>query len=189
MRKAAKDATSLLFMMQIPQLMVSPTEQSVKTAAAQEVAIFVDYVKASEPDVRGLRPEDVARVEVLDYPDDPRFESAPHVVNFIMRKYEWDGYTKISAYGKSLTEDYIDGSLYSKFAYKKMTFDAYADARTAKRENKYRENIEESYRDFYYQGKHYDNMSRFVNTDHGNWHSNLQNILLRASYGSPATFI
>ena len=75
---------------------------------------------ATAQDLEGLRTEDVVRVEVLDYPDDPRFRSMPYVVNFIMQHYEWGGYTKVSADGKTLADDRVSANAYSKFAYKKV---------------------------------------------------------------------
>ncbi len=43
-----------------------------------------------------------------------------------MQKYEWGGYTKITA-NKSFGVNRTEGSVYSKMNYKRMTFDIYAD--------------------------------------------------------------
>ncbi len=125
-KNSATDAISLLSQMAIPQLEVQPGNFNVKTISGQNVAIYINYVAASEQDLAGLRPTDVKKVEYLLYPQDPRFKGAQYVVNFIMQKYEWGGYTKINAnkwFGVNRTE----GSVYSKFAYKAMTFDLFAD--------------------------------------------------------------
>lgn len=125
-KNAAVDAVSLLSQMAIPQLDVDPATQTVKTATGQSVSIFIDYVAATEQDLSGLRTTDVKKVEYLLYPQDPRFRGAQYVVNFIMQKYEWGGYTKINA-NKWFGVNRSGASVYSKFAYKAMTFDIYAD--------------------------------------------------------------
>lgn len=65
---------------------------------------------------------DVKRVEYYEYPKDPRFHGNAHVINFIMQKYEYGGYLKAYA-----NEFFIANSgqlnLYSKFQYKRMTYD------------------------------------------------------------------
>lgn len=125
-KKSATDAISLLSQMAIPQLEVQPGNSNVKTLSGQNVAIYINYLAASEQDLTGLRPTDVKKVEYLLYPQDPRFKGAQYVVNFIVQKYEWGGYTKITGnkwFGVNRTE----GSVYSKFAYKAMSFDLFAD--------------------------------------------------------------
>lgn len=125
-KNSATDAISLLSQMAIPQLEVQPGIFNVKTLSGQNVAIYINYVAATEQDLTGLRPTDVKKVEYLLYPQDPRFKGAQYVVNFTVQKYEWGGYTKISAskcFGVNSTEE----AIYSKFAYKAMSFDFFAD--------------------------------------------------------------
>ncbi|MDE7343839.1 MAG: hypothetical protein K2N19_07485, partial [Muribaculaceae bacterium] len=62
-KKMAHDATSLLEFMQIPQLSVSPENGQVTTAAGQQITSFINYVRVTENDLNGLRPEEVLRVE------------------------------------------------------------------------------------------------------------------------------
>ena len=121
-RDAASNATDLLFRMGIPELDVKPMGTSVSTISGESVQLFIDYLPATEADVEGLRTEDVRRVEVLNFPTDPRFQGALHVVNFIMQKYEYGGYTKPTV-TQFVPFQYTDFNVYSKFAYKKMTFD------------------------------------------------------------------
>ena len=96
-RKLATSAASLLQMMAIPQLDINPMSGVIAMTGGRDVKVFIDYQPATSQDLAGLRTEDVMRVEVLQFPEDPRFEGAANVVNFIMQKYEWGGYTKLTA--------------------------------------------------------------------------------------------
>ena len=125
-KDSATDAVSLLSQMAIPQLEVQPGNFNVKNISGQNVAIYINYVAASEQDLIGLRPTDVKKVEYLIYPQDPRFKGAQYVVNFILQKYEWGGYTKITG-NKWFGVNYTEGAVFSKFAYKSMTFDLFAN--------------------------------------------------------------
>lgn len=125
-KNAAKDATSLLAQMAIPQIDVDPISQAVKTASGQEVSLFIDFLPATAQDLQGMRTQDVKKVEYYLHPTDPRFQGAHYVINFIMQKYEWGGYTKLMA-DQWLGVNRTEGSVYSKMAYKRMTFDVYAD--------------------------------------------------------------
>ena len=120
-KNSSQTATDLLNRMAIPQL--SPgMGNSVKTNTGKAVNIYIDYLPASEQDLSGMRMADVKKLEYYDYPKDPRFQGSAHVINFIMQKYEYGGYLKASA-----NEFFISNSgqlnLYSKFQYKKMTYD------------------------------------------------------------------
>lgn len=125
-KNTATDAVSLLSQMAIPQLDVDPANHTIKTATGHPVAVFIDYVAATAQDLSGLRTTDVKKVEYLLYPKDPRFRGAQYVINFVMQKYEWGGYTKINA-NKWFGVNRSEASVYSKFAYKAMTFDIFAD--------------------------------------------------------------
>lgn len=125
-KNAAADAISLLSQMAIPQIEVDPIGQAVKTASGQGVSIFIDFLPATAQDLQGMRTQDVKKVEYYLHPTDPRFQGAHYAINFIMQKYEWGGYTKVTAnkwFGVNRTE----GEVYSKMAYKSMIFDLYAD--------------------------------------------------------------
>lgn len=125
-KNAARDATSLLAQMAIPQIDVDPIGKAVKTASGQEVSVFIDFLPATQQDLQGMRTQDVKKVEYHLHPTDPRFQGAHYAINFIMQRYEWGGYTKLMA-DKWLGVNRTEGSLYSKMAYKRMIFDVYAD--------------------------------------------------------------
>ncbi|WP_289872137.1 hypothetical protein [Duncaniella dubosii] len=125
-KNVAQNAVSLLFQMSIPQISVDPVSQAIQTVHGQNVSVFIDFVPATSEDLKGMKTQDVKKVEYYNHPSDARFQGAKYVINFVMQKYEWGGYTKLNAnkwFGVNRTE----GSVYSKMAYKKMTFDLFAD--------------------------------------------------------------
>lgn len=122
-KNASQNGIDLLNRMAIPQLRLSPgNESAVQTAAGQEVAIFIDYLPASAQDLSGMRMTDVKKVEYLDYPTDPRFRGNAHVVNFIMQKYEYGGYFKAASDNYLIANSY-NLNLFSKIQYRRMTYD------------------------------------------------------------------
>ena len=121
-KATASDGVSLLSGMNIPQLNVNPVAETVKTADNQSVSLFINYHPATEEDVSGLNPNDVKRVEYLDFPIDPRFQRALHAVNFITHSFSYGGYTKLSAKERFMIRS-GEASVYSKFAYRKMEYD------------------------------------------------------------------
>lgn len=187
-KKSASDATQLLMQMQIPQLSVMAGSNSVTTVTGKGVAMFIDYRAASQQDLAGLRPQDVVRVEVLQYPQDPRFEGAAYVVNFIMQQYEWGGYTKVSAYGSTLGIDNGSLSAYSKFSYKSWTFDAQAGADMS-HNGRYRSSKTETFRDVSFGGKSYNTLRRISETEDYMGLNNSEWIGLRAYLNTDKSYI
>lgn len=117
-KNASQTAHDLISRMAIPQLRIG---NDIKTTTGQNVDIFIDFVPATSRDMDGMRMEDVKYIEYYDYPIDPRFQGKPHVINFVMQKYEYGGYVKGIYYDNFVISRQI--SIYSKIQYKKMTFD------------------------------------------------------------------
>lgn len=93
-KNASQTATDLLVRMAIPQLNTRLGASTVTTVGGEPVAIFIDYVPATESDLRMMRVTDVKTVEYLEFPSDPRFMGKKNVINFRMIKYEYGGYVK-----------------------------------------------------------------------------------------------
>lgn len=138
-KKISLDATSLLTNMAIPTVNVNGENGKLTTSGGEEIAAFIDYRPASSEDLTNVRPQDVKRVEVIDFPRDPRFGGKHHVVNFIMIKYEYGGYTKIDAMQR-LRYNTGNYNVFSKMSYKDMTYEigaryGYNHTRSAKMES------------------------------------------------------
>lgn len=125
-RNASANGTMLLQQLAIPQLSVNTLAGIVTMNTGEPVAFFIDGVPATENDVADMNTRDVLRIEVLDYPTDPKFRNSAHVVNYIMQKYEYGGYTKLNTTEMFLSCLSSYNTLNSKLVYKKMTFDARA---------------------------------------------------------------
>ena len=127
-KNAAQNAVDLLRLMAIPQIMINPIDETVTDNVGGSVAIYINFLEASKEEMEGLRTADVRRVEYLEFPTDPRFRGAERVINIIMQEYAYGGYTKATA-----NENLIVGlssrvNIFSKFSYKRMTYDQYAGA-------------------------------------------------------------
>ncbi len=188
-KKVSIDATALLLNMQIPMLNIDPASKSITTLNGSGVSLFIDYVPAGSQEIEGLRPEDVLRVEVLNYPDDPRFGNAVHVVNFIMHNYEWGGYTKLTANGQALSTNMISGNIFSRFVYKKWTIDAYVGS-GGNHSNRNVSTQEATFRDVEFEGNHYEDLTRKMDTGKDYLsRSNNQSVSVTANWRDDNKFI
>lgn len=125
-RNVSANGTMLLQQLAIPQLTVDALNGTVAMNTGEAVSFFIDGAPVTEIDVADMNTRDVARVEILDHPTDPKFRNSQHVVNFIMQKYEYGGYTKLNSTETLLSCVASHDVLNSKMVYKKMTFDARA---------------------------------------------------------------
>ena len=124
-KKSATDAIELLRRMAIPSIRINPVNDKITTPDNEEISLFINHIPASEMEIQGLRGQNVSRVEVIDYPTDPRFRNTRHVINIILKKQDFGGYTKLRDRQDFITSSNNSGSVFSRFSYRKMTYDAY----------------------------------------------------------------
>lgn len=120
-KNASQSGTDLLAHMAIPQLN-AVSGGRITTNSGKPVAIFIDFVPASEVDLKAMRTADVKKVEYYELPSDPRLQGNQYVVNFIMQRYEYGGYVKGFAHANLISfSEQLLGNM--RFQYKKMTYD------------------------------------------------------------------
>lgn len=181
-KNAAQNAISLLSMMSIPQISVDPVSQTVQTPHGQNVSIFIDYVPATSEDLLGMKAQDVKKVEYFMHPSDARFKGAKYVINFVMQKYEWGGYTKLTA-NKAFGVNNTEGSAYSKMKYKRMTFDIFANEKYLTNRHIGQNSVEEfKFTDLY--GKGSKDITRTTETKSSFFSNNSIDISFRAHYNT-----
>lgn len=127
-KNASQNAIDLLRQMAMPQIQINPVSEAITDNAGGEVAIFINFLEASKEEMEGLRTPDVKKVEYLEFPTDPRFRGAQRVINIIVQEYAYGGYTKLTTNENFLVGFSSRNNIFSKFSYKKMTYDLYVGA-------------------------------------------------------------
>ncbi len=120
-KNASQSGADLLDQISIPQLKVS-LNGNIQTNSGKQVAVFIDYIPATDNDLKAMRISDVKRVEYYEFPSDPRLQGHQFVVNYIMTKYEYGGYVKAYDHTNLLHfSEQLLGNV--RLQYKKMTYD------------------------------------------------------------------
>ncbi len=82
--QASSDGVSLLQNLQIPRIVISPIDNSVKTLSDESVQLRINGVEASTADVKAINPKDIIRIEYHDQPG-VRYNGAAAVVDYIVK--------------------------------------------------------------------------------------------------------
>ena len=88
--QASSDGVSLLQNLQIPRIVISPIDNSVKTLSDESVQLRINGVEASTADVKAINPKDIIRVEYHDQPG-VRYNGTAAVVDYIVRHRDTGG--------------------------------------------------------------------------------------------------
>lgn len=113
-KERADGGNELLKFLLIPQLIYDPSSNTVNHISG-DLAMYINGIPASTTEINNLKTTDVRRVEYLDFPQDPRFDRNPHVVNFIVHQYQFGGYSRIHTENNLFFASDIS-SVYSKFS-------------------------------------------------------------------------
>lgn len=125
-KKASADGYELLRHIAMPQISVNPASDNVTTLTGGGIAMFINGMPASDIEIKNLRTANVLRIDYLDYPSDPRYMGAEHVVEFIVKLPEVGGYARLSSNFAFLSNTSAGANAYTKFIYKKVNYDLYA---------------------------------------------------------------
>lgn len=87
---ASSDGVSLLQNLQIPRIVISPIDNSVKTLSDESVQLRINGVEASTSDVKAINPKDIIRIEYHDQPG-VRYNGAAAVVDYIVKHRDTGG--------------------------------------------------------------------------------------------------
>ena len=88
--QASSDGVSLLQNLQIPHIVISPIDNSVKTLSDESVQLRINGIEASTADVKAINPKDIIRVEYHDQPG-VRYNGAAAVVDYIVKHRDTGG--------------------------------------------------------------------------------------------------
>lgn len=124
-RNGSANAYDLLSRLGMNEILVDPRTNAVTTNTGQSVDYFVNGRPAKPGEVDGLWPAEIRKVEYLEAPSDPKFMGKQYVINYIVDKYQYGGYTRLQTmqYAGFPFNSYNNyENVYSKMVYKKMTY-------------------------------------------------------------------
>ena len=154
-KNLSNSPATLIESMHLPMLKVKNGE--ITSMSGDNVAIYINGVKANQNDLATFWPKLAKRVEYIENPTDAKYQGNLYVVNFVMTEYEAGGITRGSI--DLQTPSYGRISVASKLVYKKMTFGATFNGTLDKDDNT--ETIsKETYKDLYYNDDFYNSISR-----------------------------
>lgn len=162
-KEDAYNGTDLLSRLALPMLKIDPVSNAISYAGSGNVAFYINGRPASDADIQAMKTTDVIRVEYMDYPTDPRFNHDAHVVNFVMQKYIYGGYTRLSA-SESCRYLNSTANIYSKFEINNFSLDVYFSPKNSIQKN----NLYSSVNSYFLKAE--DGSDRFLREENGWMH-------------------
>ena len=141
---------------------LSARNGSITTIGGQPVNIFINGVAVDDLDKATFWPKNAIRVEYMESSNDPQFQGKSNILNFIMKDYVTGGLTKFEAYQFFPNNGTYSAS--SKLVWGKMTYQAIFKGGYS-RDHMSGDEMTENYDDVWYDGSHYDRISRFDRSD------------------------
>ncbi|MDE5887036.1 MAG: outer membrane beta-barrel family protein [Muribaculaceae bacterium] len=159
-KEFATDGVNLIQMMALTELPYDYRKNVVTDAAGSKVNYFIDGREASPKELLAMNPQDVVRVEYLPMPTSGKFHGKRNVVNYVMKKYETGGFTRLKAL-QDMRGRQGDYSLSTRMAYKEMAFDAFfeGDYKNSVNTGSVTDNV---FKEITYQNNFYENLRQTV---------------------------
>lgn len=123
-RKSSSNYAALLARMMVAGLRVDEFSNKVETNWGKEVHFFINGVEANGWELKTLRPKEVARVDFLQSPSEPKYKNYSAVVDFVLRKLAYGGYVMAEANQGFGNNDYGDYDVAGKLRKGRMTYQA-----------------------------------------------------------------
>lgn len=123
-RKSSSNYAALLARMMVAGLRVDEFSNKVETNWGKEVHFFINGVEANGWELKTLRPKEVARVDFLQSPSEPKYKNYSAVVDFVLRKLAYGGYVMAEANQGFGNNDYGDYDVAGKLRKGCMTYQA-----------------------------------------------------------------
>lgn len=165
-KKGSIDVFSLIRNMQLPSIAID-SNNKITTQSGDNIAVFVNNQLASKSQLEGLKTESIIRVELLTSPSDVRFRGYKHVINLIIKKYKYGGYTSLKLFGEAPIYSKAGGSVFSEFVHKRITFSLWVGFRGGY-SNEFGNSGEEIFHNLTYNGVNYDVVSKKIVNDANN---------------------
>lgn len=149
-----------------------------------ELKYFINGKEASAIDIENFWTRDVISIEYMPVSTDPKYRGARGVINFVVAEYEYGGVTKVSGNQEFVERGYYSAS--SKLVFKKMTYGVLFNGGYLSKKGD--EISEEQYRDLWYNGNKYEEISSSGVREMCPQHHKV-NAAFSATYRSGGTYI
>lgn len=124
-KETAMNGYDLLRHLAMPQITVGDVADNISTLSGERVVIFINGLPASDMEVNALKTKDVMQVLYFDYPSDPKYGNAHHVIDFRVKEMLGGGYTRLQTTASLLNNTSTSAFAFSRYLYKRMIYDVY----------------------------------------------------------------